>query len=123
MADKAATADTRLMYEISKLTNVSKQIADDFVDTMVFTMFKDYLASMPDPVVFLEQFMDFWEQSMLTQKQIELEALANQDGSMLDMAAGAIIANSEDIDAFKEELTAMKELLTYALLGTEEGDK
>jgi hypothetical protein len=116
-SEKVSAADTKLMYEISKLTNTSKQIADDFIDTMVFTMFKDYLTSMADPVVFLEQFMEFWEKAMITQKQIELETLSNQEGSMLDMAAGAIIANSEDMDAFKEELSTMKELLTYALLG------
>ena len=116
-ADKVGAADAKLMYELSKLTNVSKQIADDFVDTMVFTMFKDYLSSMPDPTVFLNQFMDFWEKSMMTQKKIELDSLASQDGSMLDMAAGAIIANSEDVDAFKQELSEMKELLMYALLG------
>lgn len=119
MPDKAGVADAKLMYELSKLTNVSKQIADDFVDTMVFTMFKDYLSSMPDPNVFLDQFMDFWEASMLTQKKIELDALASQDGSMLDMAAGAIIANSEDITAYAQELKDMKELLKYAILGEE----
>ena len=123
----AGAADAKLMYELSKLTNVSKQIADDFVDTMVFTMFKDYLASMADPVVFLGQFMNFWETSMITQKQIELEALSTQDSSMLDMAAGALIANSEDVDAFKTELAEMKELLMFALLGDlpdiDEGEK
>lgn len=119
MTDTPGVADAKLMYEISKLTNVSKQIADDFVDTMTFTMFKDYLNQMPDPVVFLNQFMDFWETSMITQKKIELDTLANQEGSMLDMAAGAIIANSEDVKAYAEELSEMKELLKYAILGEE----
>lgn len=117
MVDKVGQADAKLMYELSKLTNVSKQIADDFVDTMVFTMFKDYLASMPDQEAFLTSFMDFWEAAMMEQKKIELESLASQDGSLLDMAAGAIIVNSEDVDAYKKELAEMKELLKLAILG------
>ena len=117
MTDKVGNADAKLMYELSKLTNISKQIADDFVDTMVFTMFKDYIGSMPDQKVFLISFMDFWEESMLEQKQIELDALASQNGSMLDMAAGAIIANSEDVAAYSKELAEMKELLKFAILG------
>jgi len=117
MVDKAAQADTRLMYELSKLTNISKQIADDFVDTMTFTMFKDYLGSMPGPEAFLDSFMDFWENAMIEQKKLELDSLSAQKGSMLDIAAGAIIANSEDVDAFKAELAEMKELLKRAILG------
>ncbi len=119
MPDKTGQVEAKLLYDISKLTNISKQIATDFIETMVFTMFKDYLKSMPDQELFLDSFMDFWEISMLEQKNIELDALTNQEGSMLDMAAGAIIANSEDIKAYKNELSNMKDLLRYALTGEE----
>jgi len=117
MNEKVAPADAKLMYELSKLTNVSRQIAGDFVDTMVFTMFQDYIDNMEDGAEFLATFMDFWEKSLLQQKQIELESLTSQEGSMLDMAAGAIIANSENVDAYAEELAEMKTLLAYALTG------
>lgn len=109
--------DAKLMYDIAKLTNVSRQITSDFVDTMVFAMFKDYISRSPNPILFLEAFMDNWEESMIIQKEIELEALTSPTGSMLDMAAGAIIANSENVEKYKEEVSSMKELLTYAIIG------
>lgn len=113
----AGENDAKLMYEISKLTNVSRQLSDDFVEAMVYTMFREFTASMPDPTAFMEMFMDVWEESVIKQKEIELAALSNQEGTMMDMAAGAIIANQEDVDKYKSEVAEMKELLSGAVLG------
>ena len=108
--------ELRMMYELSKLTNTSKQITNDFLESVLLYLFKEYVACHPKKDDFLFEFMEQWEESILQQKQIEMEALTTQYRSMNDLAFGNYIATSENLDSYKKEVGMIKELLTLALL-------
>jgi len=109
--------ETKMMYELAKIANTSRQLSDDFIQTVSLFMFRDYLNSLPNGEEFLHDFMSQWEQDAIDQKTDELEVLAGQQGSMMDMAAGAIIANSENLETYKEDVSIMKDLFIMTLLG------
>lgn len=108
--------ETKLMYDISKLTNTTKLISSDFIDTVVIFLFREYLSDKGKD--FLLKFMDQWEQNILLQKQLELDALTSgtEDSSMSDLATGLNIASMENLEQFKEEVSAMKSLLISSIL-------
>lgn len=108
--------ELRMMYELSKLTNTSKQITNDFLESVLLYLFKEYVACHPKKDDFLFEFMEQWEESILQQKQIEMEALTTQYRSMNDLAFGNYIATSENLDSYKKEVGMIKEILTLALL-------
>lgn len=108
--------DARMMYELSKLTNTSKQITNDFLESVLLYLFREYVACHPEKELFLSEFMEQWEESILQQKQIEIEALTSQYKTMSDLAFGAYIANSENLDSFKREVELIKIILTSALM-------
>ncbi len=111
------TVDAKLMYELAKLTNTARQITDDFIETITLTMFKDFLNSKENGKEFLAAFLNIWEDNLLQQKELELDILTNQDASMIDMATGVAIANTEDVLSYKKELSDIKALLSIALSG------
>lgn len=116
---KLSKEETKMMYELAKIANPSRQLSDDFQQSIVLFMFKDYLSSIPNGEAFLLSFMDQWEAHVINQKVDELNALTNQNSTMFDMAAGAGIANSENVEEFKLEVKAMKELFTVSLMEEE----
>ncbi len=109
--------DAKLMYELAKLTNTARQITDDFIETITLTLFKDYINSKENSLDFLEAFLNIWETNLISQKELELEILTSQDASMIDMATGVAIANTEDVLSYKKELSEIKALLFIALSG------
>lgn len=113
---KSKEDEAKMMYELSKLTNTSKQITTDFLESVVLYMFKEYIACHPKKEKFLDGFMSQWENNLLVQKEMELDALTSQYTSMNDLAVGSFIASSENMDYFKKEVGMIKELLTLALL-------
>jgi len=104
--------DPKMVYEISKLTNTTKQILDDFNTSITMLMFTQFLKSFyNDTETMLDSILDKWEQIIIMQKEKELETLTNQMDSMFDMTLGAAIADSEDLDLYKKEVSAVKIML------------
>ena len=108
--------EARMMYELSKLTNTSKQITTDFLESALLFMFKEYIACHPNKAQFLGDFMNQWESSIIQQKEMELDALTSQYKTMNDLAVGSFIANSENLDSYKKDVSVIKEILTLALI-------
>ena len=107
--------ETRAVYEISKLTNVTKQIMDDFNNAAVMAMFKEFITTYKQPELALNSFMTEWKENILKQKQEELEALSNQDGSMFNMVVGQRISEQEDFKSYIEEVDFIKEIVTESI--------
>ena len=49
--------ELRMMYELSKLTNTSKQITNDFLESVLLYLFKEYVACHPKKDDFLFEFI------------------------------------------------------------------
>jgi len=120
---KSKESEARLMYELSKLTNTSKQITTDFIETVVLFLFRDYLEGHPRKEEFLDLFMDTWEKNLVRQKEFELDTLTSQYSSMNDLAVGSLIANSENIEIYKKDVHLLKEILAAALVNDEVEDE
>ena len=108
--------EARAVYEISKLTNVSKQIMDNFLSSAIMAIFKQYISSYDKPEVALFAFMESWEDNILEQKEEEINAISEQHGSMSDMVVGQKLIEAEDMDDFSEEVMIIKEMISEALL-------
>lgn len=120
---KSKESEARMMYELSKLTNTSKQITTDFIETVVLFLFRDYLEGHPRKEEFLDLFMDTWEKNLVRQKEFELDTLTSQYSSMNDLAVGSLIANSENIEIYKKDVHLLKEILAAALVNDEVEDE
>lgn len=108
--------ETKTIYELSKVTSISKQILDDFNGAVVMAIFKEYVGSYNKPRLALNSFMQSWQENILAQKQIELDILLSQESSMEDMVLGQVLANAEDLALYKEEVTAIRELITDSVV-------
>lgn len=108
--------EARMMYELSKLTNTSKQITTDFLESALLFLFKEYIACHPKKSKFLTDFMNQWESSINQQKELEIESLVTQYKTMNDLAVGSFIANSENLDSYKKDVRTIKDILTLALI-------
>jgi hypothetical protein len=114
--------ETKTIYELSKVTSISKQILDDFNSAVVMAIFKEYVGSYNKPRLALNSFMHSWEENILSQKQIELDILLSQESSMEDMVLGQVLANAEDLALYKEEVTAIKALVTDSIVAAFDAD-
>jgi hypothetical protein len=114
--------ETKTIYELSKVTSISKQILDDFNSAVVMAIFKEYVGSYNKPRLALNSFMHSWEENILSQKQIELDILLSQESSMEDMVLGQVLANAEDLALYKEEVTAIKALVTDSVVAAFDAD-
>lgn len=108
----------KIMYELSKLTNKPRQITNDFIETITLVMFRELISAMPNKEAFVDLVLDNWEQQIIAQKRSELELLTSKQSTLFELAAGAIIANSENIDGFIEEVRLIKNLYKNSLLST-----
>lgn len=108
----------KIMYELSKLTNKPRQISNDFLETITLVMFRELLSVMTNKEEFVDKILDTWEQQIIAQKKSELDLLTSKQTSLFDLAAGAVIANSENIDAFIEDVRTIKNLYKISLLTT-----
>ena len=108
--------EAKTIYELSKLTASSKIIMDDFLSTALITIFKDYIKSYDNPELALNSFMNYWEQNIVMQKEVELDTLSTQSDSLSNMAIGNTIASSEDIDNFILEVSDIKEMITESVM-------
>lgn len=111
-------SSAKFMYELSKLTNKPRQITNDFIETITLVMFRELIAVMPNKETFVDLVLDNWEQSIIQQKKSEIEALTAKQTTLFELAAGAIIANSENIDGFVEEVGIIKNLYKNSLLSS-----
>ncbi|MBV5346664.1 hypothetical protein JZU46_00305 [bacterium] len=115
MVLKVKENEAKLMYELSKLTNTTKQITTDFLESVVLFLFREYIKKHPKKDLLLEEFMDNWEASIIFQKELEIETIISQFSSMQDLAVGSYIANSENLDLYKKDVRLLKEILTMSL--------
>lgn len=111
-------SSTKIMYEISKLTNSAKQIQDDFVQTIALVMFKELVNSMPNKEKYIDIVLDSWEEKIVEQKKDELEFLITKHTNLFELTAGAIVANSEDLDSFVKAVRDIKNVYRTSLLDT-----
>lgn len=112
--------EARLMYELSKLTNTSKQISTDFLESVVLFLFREFIKNHPKKDVLLEEFMNSWEESIIQQKEVEIETLISQFSTMHDLAVGSFIVNSENLNMFKKDVRILKDILTISLMSGED---
>lgn len=108
----------KIMYELSKLTNKPRQISNDFLETITLVMFRELISAMPNKEEFVDRILNTWEEQIIAQKRSELDLLTSKQTSLFDLAAAAVIANSENIDAFIEDVRTIKNLYKISLLTT-----
>ena len=108
----------KIMYELSKLTNKPRQITNDFIETITLVMFRELISAMPNKERFVDSILDNWENQIISQKKSELELLTSKQSTLFELAAGAIIANSENLDGFIEEVHIIKNLYRNSLLAS-----
>ena len=76
------------VYEISKLTNTTKQILDDFNTSITMLMFTQFLKTNKNPSNVLEVVLDKWEKAIIFQKHILfLLAVCSYSGGVFSQAA------------------------------------
>lgn len=114
--------ETKTIYEVSKLTSIPRQIMDDFVQSVVMSIFKEFIASYKDPNQALEGFMDYWESNILAQKELEIKTVSSQQGSMTDMLIGMALTSSENLAKFAAEVKEFKEAVSQNVLAMIEDD-
>jgi len=107
---------TKIMYEISKLTNTSKQISSDFIETITLVMFRELVNTLPNKEKYVDVVLNAWEEQIVHQKKNELQNLVTQNSNLFELMAGSIVANSENLDAFIEEVKSIKKLYRDSLL-------
>lgn len=107
---------TKIMYEISKLTNTSKQISSDFIETITLVMFRELVSTLPNKEKYVDVVLNAWEEQIVHQKKNELQNLVSQNSNLFELMAGSIVANSENLDAFIEEVKSIKKLYRDSLL-------
>ncbi len=108
----------KIMYELSRLTNKPKQITTDFLETITLVMFKEFINSIKDKEGYLDLILDTWEKQIISQKEAELELLTTKHSTMFELVAGSVIANSENLKEFTEEVATIKQLYRNSLLST-----
>ena len=107
--------DAKAIYELSKVTSVSKQIMDDFLHSVVMAIFKDYVTSFKNPNTALLNYMAAWEQNIIAQKKDELELLTSHQESMSDMVVGQKLVDQDSLDDYVSEVNTVKEIITEAV--------
>jgi hypothetical protein len=110
--------NTKIMYEINKLTNKSRQITDDFIDTITIVMFREFLSVIPNKEKYVDTILDNWEYKIISQKKKELDLLVTEHTTLFELTAGVIVANSEDLNSFIKEVREIKNLYRESLLLT-----
>ena len=61
--------------------------------------------------------MNNWEEGIVKQKESEIEMLSNAyGGSMQDLALSSFIANTENLEHYKNEVGLLKNILLAALM-------
>ena len=108
----------KIMYELSKLTNKPRQITNDFMETLTLVMFRELISVMPNKEAYVDLLLDNWEEQIIAQKRSELELLISKQNTLFEIAAGAIIANSENLDGFIDEVRLIKNLYKNNLLSS-----
>lgn len=109
--------EAKAMYEFSKLTCVTKQLMDDFFETVVMYLFNEHVSKLKNKEVFVNNFLDHWEASVVDQKQNELKIMSESSESLQDMVTTSYIVNSEDLSKYKESAAIVKLLLQSSVLG------
>ena len=112
-----SNSEAKTVYELSKVTNINKQILDDFIASVVLAIFKDYIGSFSDPEAALAMFMGSWRSNIIKQKIHELEFLTNEQSSMSDMLLGNKIAESEDMKEFEAAVDEIQSSIIESVLG------
>ena len=100
------------VYEFSKLTSSHRQIMDDFTQSVVMTMFRDYLSSFKHPEEALEHYMNTWVKNISSQKEEELKALSSDHDSMTDMVVGMMVVDDADVTSFKKDVVDFKDMVS-----------
>ena len=109
--------DIKTIYEVSKVTNVTKQILDDFSSSITLLMFSTYINTYPKPVDTLDSILNKWEVQTIDQKKLEIETLINQTTSMADMSIGNALAEGTDLNSFIIEVNTIKGMIRQSILG------
>lgn len=109
---------TKILYELSRLTNKPKQITTDFIETITLLMFREFINTLPNKEDYLDKVLVAWEKTILAQKKSELELLIDKDASLFELVAGSIIANSENFEEFSQDVTLIKGLMRDSLIDT-----
>jgi len=111
-------SSAKIMYDLARLTNKPKQITTDFIETITLVMFREFINHMPNKEEYLSLVLDTWEKQILSQKEAELELLTSQNSTLFELVAGSVIANSENLKEYSEEVASIKQLYKDNILST-----
>ncbi len=107
--------DTRTIYELSKLTNVTRQIMDDFNNAAIMAMFKEFMLTFKYPMAAVDTFLEEWQENILNQKEVEIEALSNQEDSMINMVVSQKISEQENYKEYVDEVSFVRSVISESL--------
>jgi len=96
--------DARSMYEVQKSISNIRTITNSIIDSMVITMFIDYLRTFDDPEGTVVLTFDGWKEAMLQDKKEEIEALQEDNETLTDLAVVNSIVTNEHYDNYAKDL-------------------
>ena len=106
----------KLLCNINKVTNSSKLITDNLMNTLTLVMFKELISVMENKELYIDSILNAWEETTISQKEAELNYLTTAQPSMLELAAGASISSLEDMNSYKKEVSSIKNMYRSLLL-------
>ena len=110
--------EVKAIYELSKLTNITRQIMDDFSSTAILEIFKSYILASENPEEELGIFMEGWKENIIWRKKEELTTMIEQQDSMYDMVIGQKMVELEDLEEYVSEVDFVKEVITDSVINS-----
>ena len=112
---KMAEDEIRNIYELSKITNTTKQILDEFTSTITMLMFSEYIKTFDNPYLTLSNILNNWEKQVVDLKKIEIDTLINQTESMSDLTVGNILAEGTDLQNYINSVADIKDSIEESI--------
>lgn len=110
-------SDAKLIYDVSKLTNQTKQILDGFNMGISIFLLGEYLKTIDENIRLdtLNSILYDCGEALMIDKMSEIETLISNTDSMSNMAIGSSLAASENIEEFKKCIVSVKNLIIQTM--------
>jgi len=96
--------NARTVYDVNKAITNQRIIMSSFVDSMVLTMFADYIKTFDNPEETLVATIDGWKTILLDDKKREIAMLEEGNESLMDLAVINDIINDPSFVSFEDDL-------------------
>ncbi len=97
----------RAVYDLHKSIANHRVIMTALIDSMVLTMFADYMRTFDNPEESLVATIDSWKQILLEDKQREIANLEEDNTSITDLAIINDIINDPSFSEFAQDLDSV----------------